>query len=126
MTDKNTKITQRWVTNNAIRFAGRTFNPPELVPYNNGIVQVAYITFVDTCIHILDADSNLIVTCKNRVDAPVSAALRPVKDAWEDEAVRLFNAPKNSLWVALSLFCGIFMATALLNAMFMSYSAIGG
>ncbi len=94
MTDKNTKITERLVIDGAIRFAGRKFNPPEIAPYNNNFVQVAYITFVDEYIHILDADSNLIVTCSNRVDAPVTAALRPVKDAWEDEAVRLHNAPQ--------------------------------
>lgn len=91
MTDKNTKITERLVIKGAIRFAGRQFNPPEIAPYNNNFVQVAYITFVDEYIHILDADSNLIVTCKNRVDAPVSTALRPVKDDWEDQAVALLQ-----------------------------------
>ncbi|MFZ2452606.1 MAG: hypothetical protein WAW36_19025 [Methylovulum miyakonense] len=94
MTSEKTKTTERWVANGMIRFAGRTFNPPELIPHNNSIVYVGYDTFVDNTIDILDENMDIVVQCPNRIAAPTNAAVRPEPLAeWEAEAIRLYQPP---------------------------------
>lgn len=86
MTSEKTKTTERWVTDGSIRFAGRIFSPPELVPYDKKVVHVAYDTFTDNTIDILDGNMDIIVQCPNRPEKPTT------QYGWEARATELYQS----------------------------------
>ncbi len=82
MATQKTKQTPRHVTVDGIRFAGRTFSPPELAAFSGCIVHVAYDHFTDGVIDILDGDMHVIAQCQNR-----PAAIAPAQAGTNGEAV---------------------------------------
>ncbi|MCF7964191.1 MAG: Mu transposase C-terminal domain-containing protein [Methylobacter tundripaludum] len=62
MKNKKTKITPRYVVNQSIRFGARVFTCPELIRMEKTTVCIAYDTFSDTEVDILDENMDVIAT----------------------------------------------------------------
>lgn len=62
MKTEKTKTSPRFVVNRAIRFGARVFTCPELINMEKTTVYIAYDTFSDTEVDILDENMDVIAT----------------------------------------------------------------
>lgn len=62
MKTTKTKVSERLVKDNIIRFVGRVFYCPELIPLSGTVVNVAFNAYSDTEVDIVDERMNVIAT----------------------------------------------------------------